>query len=155
ANVRILLAWHHTFRSYLGGPVDIATAYGYAQRAAEMAADLHFPEFELHGHCLRARFARLTGRIQDAQTFIAAARRVETPQEGGVALLMKGVGFMVDVAVDPTTPTPEAVHSPDPVAWMGYLTAAEALVLGGRIDEAIQLISDEHMLPGMAALEGM
>jgi class 3 adenylate cyclase/tetratricopeptide (TPR) repeat protein len=154
-NARILLAWHHTFRSYLGGPADIATAYGYTERAGEMAAELQFAEFELHSMCLRARFCRLMGRIADAQKFCAAARHMEHPDDTGVALLTKGVGFMVDVAVDPATPMPEAVYSPDPVAWMGYLTAAEALVLAGRIDEALELLADEHMLPGMAALEGM
>jgi len=155
ANAGILLAWHHTFRSYLGGPADIATAYGYAERAGEMAADLHFAEFELHSLCLRARFSRLMGRIADAEKFCAAARRVEHADDTGISLLAKGVGFMVDVAADPTIPTPDAVHSPDPVAWMGYLTAAEALVLAGRIDEAQELLYDEHMLPGMVALEGM
>jgi tetratricopeptide (TPR) repeat protein len=154
-NARILLAWHHTFRSYLGGPADIATAYGYAERAGEMAADLHFPEFELPGLCLRARFARLTGRIADAQAFCAAARRVEQPGETGVALLARGVAFMVDLASDPRVPAPEATYSPDPVAWMGYLTAAEALVLAGRLDEATEILSDERTLPAMSALEGM
>ena len=154
-NARILLAWHHTFRSYLGGPADIATAYGYAEQAGEMASELHFPEFELHGLCLRARFARLTGRIDDAQAFCTAAGRVEHPDETGVALLTKGVGFMVDVAVDPTLPAPEAIYSPDPVAWVGYLSAAEGLVLAGRIDDAMEILSDDRTLPGMAALEGM
>jgi class 3 adenylate cyclase/tetratricopeptide (TPR) repeat protein len=154
-NARILLAWHHTFRSYLGGPADIAIAYDCAERAGEMAAELHFPEFELHGLCLRARFARLTGRIADAQAFCAAARRVEQPGDTGVALLAKGVGFMVDVAVDPTTPAPEASYSPDPVAWMGYLTAAEGLVLAGRLDDAVEILSDERTLPAMSSLEGM
>ena len=71
-NARVLLAWHHTFRSYFGGPADIATADAYAQRTAELAAELHFAEFEIHGHCLQAAFARLTGRIDDAQVLCAA-----------------------------------------------------------------------------------
>lgn len=155
ANSRILLAWHHTFRSYLGGPADVATADGYAQRAAEMAADLHFPEFELHGLCLRARLARLTGRLDDAQALIAEARRIETPADTGVAVLTKGVGFLVDLAVDPTTEAPSADFLPDPVAWMGWLTACEGLVLAGRVDEAVEILSDERTLPAMSALEGM
>ena len=155
ANVRILLAWHHTFRSYLGGPADIATADGYAKRAMEMAAELHFPEFELHGHCLQARFARLTGRIDEARACIAAARRIDVPEETGVAVLTKGIGFLVDLAVDPTTVAPAADLLPDPVAWMGWLAAAEGLLLAGRIDEALTLLSDDRTLPGMSSLEGM
>jgi len=154
-NARILLAWHHTFRSYLGGPADIATAYSYAEQAGELAAELHFPEFELHGLCLRARFARLTGRIDDAQAFCTAARRVEHADETGVDVLTKGVGFMVGVAVDPELQAPDTIYSPDPVAWVGYLSAAEGLVLAGRLDDAMQILSDDRTLPGMAALEGM
>jgi len=155
ANARILLAWHHTFRSYLGGPADIATAETYARQAGDMAAELHFAEFELHGLCLRARFARLTGRIDEAQALVAEARLVEHADDTGIALLTKGVGFMVDVAVDPTAPVPTAPHSPDPVAWMGYLTAAEGLVLAGRLDEATEVLSDDRTLPAMSSLEGM
>ncbi|MBV8560098.1 MAG: hypothetical protein JO050_04955 [Acidimicrobiia bacterium] len=155
ANARILLAWHHTFRSYMGGPADTATADGYAARATEMAADLHFSEFELHGLCLRARFARFTGRIDDAQAFCAGARRVEMPDDTGVAVLTTGVGFMVDLAVEPTTPLLETVFSPDPVAWVGHLTASEGLVLAGRFDEAQEILSDDRTLPAMSSLEGM
>jgi class 3 adenylate cyclase/tetratricopeptide (TPR) repeat protein len=154
ANSRILLAWHHTFRSYLGGPADIATADSYAERAAEMAADLHFPEFELHGLCLRARLARLTGRLEDAQAMMAAARRMDSP-EGGVAVLTKGVGFMVDLAVDATAAPPTADFLPDPVAWMGFLTAAEGLVLAGRFGEAMEVLDDDRTLPALSALDGM
>jgi hypothetical protein len=139
----------------LGGPADIATADGYAQRAMEMAAELHFPEFELHGHCLQARFARLTGRIDDAQRYIAAARRIEVPDDTGVAVLTKGIGFLVDLAVDLTTPAPSADFLPDPVAWIGWLAASEGLLLAGRIDEAEALLADDRTLPGMSSIEGM
>src|SRR5205085_1882655 len=71
-NARVLLAWHHTFRSYFGGPADIAAA-----------------------------------------------------------------------------------ESSDPVAWMGWLAVAEALVLAGRFDEAMSVLSDDRTLPVMSALDGM
>ena len=80
---------------------------------------------------------------------------MEQPDETGVALLTMGVGFMVDVAADPTALAPAATYSPDPVAWMGYLTAAEGLVLAGRLDEATEILSDDRTLPAMSSLEGM
>jgi tetratricopeptide (TPR) repeat protein len=153
-NARVLLAWHHTFRSYLGGPADIATANGYAQRTAELAAELHFPEFEIHGHCLQAVFARLTGRIDDAQAFCAAARRLEVPDDSGAAMLTRGVAFMVAAAADPTAAAPPTSESSDPVAWMGWLAVAEALVLAGRLEEAASVLADDRTL-SHSALEGM
>ncbi|MBV8160748.1 MAG: AAA family ATPase [Acidimicrobiia bacterium] len=154
ANARILLAWHHTFRSYLGGPADIADADAYAQRALELASELHFAEFALHGHCLRARFARLNGRIDDAVASCTAAAGVEVPDDTGLAVLTRGVSFMVDVARDPAAPTPAATESPDPVAWMGWLAVAEGLILAGRVDEALALL-DEFTLSSMSSLDGM
>jgi class 3 adenylate cyclase/tetratricopeptide (TPR) repeat protein len=153
-NARVLLAWHHTFRSYFGGPADIATADGYAQRATELAAELHFPEFEIHGHCLRAAFARLTGRIAEASAFCAAARRLEVPDDSGVAMLTRGVGFMVAAAADTTTAAPPTSDSSDPVAWMGWLAVAEALVLAGRFEEAASVLAHDRTL-SHSSLEGM
>jgi len=154
-NATALLAWHHTFRSHFGGPADIATADGYAQRLTEMAADLHFQEFELHGHCLRAVFARLTGRIDESDAHCAAARSLEVPEDSGVAMLTRGVGFMAATARDPGASAPPTSESPDPVAWMGWLAVAEALILAGRFDEAMELLSDDRTLPAMSALDGM
>jgi tetratricopeptide (TPR) repeat protein len=154
-NVRILLAWHHSFRSYLGGPADVAVADGYAHSALELASDLHFAEFEIHGYCLRASFARLTGRIDDAQALCAAARRVEVAEDSGVAMLTRGVGFLVATAADPTAAAPPTSESPDPVAWMGWLAVAEALVLAGRFDEAASVLADDRTLTAMSSLDGM
>src|SRR5204863_4100535 len=41
------------------------------------------------------------------------------------------------------------------VAWLGYRTAAEGLVLAGRVDEAPEMLSDDRTLPAMSSLEGM
>src|SRR5205807_10288400 len=97
----------------------------------------------------------LTGHIDEAQAHCADARRLEVPDDSGVAMLTRGVGFMAATARDPSTAAPPTSESPDPVAWMGWLAVAEGLVLAGRFDEAMSVLADDRTLPAMSALDGM
>jgi hypothetical protein len=70
--------------------------------------------------------------------------------------LVKGVQFLAGAALDPGAPLPQLTPSNDPVAWVGWLTLVEALLLAGRVDDASALNARAEELPGLGgAIDGM
>ena len=155
-NSLVLLAWHHTFRGYLGGRADVAVTEECADRALALAEDLGFTEFKVHSLCLGAMARRFTGRLHEAMELAERAAGVQLPPGSPVDELVKGVGFLAAAALDPGAPVPSLAPSNDPVAWVGWLTLVEALLLSGRIDEASALNERTSQLPGLGgAIDGM
>jgi tetratricopeptide (TPR) repeat protein len=156
ANSLVLLAWHHIFRSHLGGREQMALAEHYADRGRDMAADLGFHEFHAHGLCLGALTRRFTGRLDDAVDLAERAGDVPLESNSPVRELVKGVQFLASVARESDAVEPALSTSNDPVVWVGWLTTVEALLLAGRVDDAERLVTDIENLPGLGgAIDGM
>jgi class 3 adenylate cyclase/tetratricopeptide (TPR) repeat protein len=155
-NSLVLLAWHHTFRSYLGGRADVAVTEQYADRGRILAEELDFNEFQAHGLCLGAMARRFTGRVDEAAELAERAGDVPLEDNSPVHELVKAVRFLSAAARDPRAPDPPLTPSNDPVAWVGWLTLVEALLLGGRVDDAWELMARTDDLPGLGgAIDGM
>lgn len=139
------LTWKHFFRSFTGSARDTATAEGFAMRLAELSRDLGLLDTTVHGHSLRAIMARTTGRFDEARQEADALARLRVPADHSESWLAWSASFAVALATD----LPEAAapfppeHSVDPVVAVARLMVEEALVLSGRVDEALWSLQRE------------
>jgi hypothetical protein len=133
------LAWHLFFRSFCGDPDQVAEASGSARRMAELAEELGANDMAIHGWSLLAIMERMSGRIDQASTSVAALERVMRGQKPNDRWLAWAATFSVTVArgewgVSPPFP-PES--SPDPVSAMAALIVEAELTMAGRVPEAL------------------
>src|SRR5207302_288065 len=89
-NSLVLLAWHHMFRSYLGGRTEVGVTEDYADRARRLARDLGANDFQVHGLCLGAMTRRFTGRLREAAALAEEAGAVPVEVASPVHELVKG-----------------------------------------------------------------
>lgn len=134
------LAWKQLFRSHLGGGDETAEAEGVAVRLSGLASELGLFEMAVEGHSLRALMARSTGRLDVARGEIEALGRLPGSQtQRAEKRLASAVAFAVTLATD----APEAAipfpheDSVDPVEAMATLIVDGALILAGRLEDAL------------------
>ena len=133
------LAWHHFFRSFGGGPDDMAEAMGFASRLARLAEELGAEDFAVHGWGLLAIMARYCGRLEEAALHASELRRVSADAHHKDPWFAWAASFAVAVAggasgAAPPFP-PDTSH--DPVVGMAGLVIDAELTLAGRIGEAL------------------
>jgi class 3 adenylate cyclase/tetratricopeptide (TPR) repeat protein/nucleoside-triphosphatase THEP1 len=135
------LGWKHYFRSHLGSAAQTAEAEGTALRLSELASELGLFEMALEGHCLRALMARSTGRLEVARAEIEAMGRLpRSPSQRRENWLAWAVSFDVALATDDPEEAVPFPHedSVDPVEAMASRIVDGALVLAGRLEEALE-----------------
>jgi tetratricopeptide (TPR) repeat protein len=133
------LAWNSFFRSFCGGPADVAAAEGFARRLADLAEDLGVLDIAVHGWSLLVVMARLSGRIDEASERAVELQRLLGAVHGGEPWLGWAASFcaaMAGGAAGATPPFPPA-GSMDPVVAMASLIIEAELILAGRTAEAL------------------
>ncbi len=152
------LSWNHFFRSLCGNTDDVADAEGFAVRLVELARELGAGEMEIHGHSLLAIMARLTGRVDEATAHVAALERTSRLRDQD-SWLGWSVAFAVLVAGGvPDRPPPlPPTSTADPVVGMAVVVIEVALILAGRIEEALRHADAvrEHQLGVIGDLTGV
>jgi tetratricopeptide (TPR) repeat protein len=134
------LMWNHFFRSFCGGPADVAAAEGFARRLAELAEELGNLDLAVHGRSLLVVMARLSGRLDITAERAAELQRVLGGVHGGDVWLGWAASYSAATAsgtsgATPPFPPPASV---DPVAAMASLVIETELILAGRRTEALE-----------------
>jgi class 3 adenylate cyclase/tetratricopeptide (TPR) repeat protein len=148
---QVSLAWHLAFRTRGGGPDEIAEAHADALLLADLAEEFRSPDFVVHGATLAADLARLAGLHDEAM--LAAERLRDPSSEGASPTGLAEAGLFVVTLTTPggeRAPAPEPVDSTDPVASAAAVMVMEALVLAGRIPEAVRRVERWQGGPGAA-----
>lgn len=136
-NALVALAWNHYLRARLGGPRTCAPAVAYASRLAALAAEVGSADLRVHGACLAAHLARLTGRLDRAARVVGALDPTGPGAEAGATALAEAVTFAVACAREPRTRAPLPAPAADPTTQAAAAIVAEALALAGRGAEAL------------------
>jgi len=138
-NTLTTLTWNHFFRSFCGGPADVAATEGFAHRLAALAEELGANDPAIHSWSLLVVMARLSGRLELAAERAAQLQRVARSVREGDVWLAWAAGFSSAVirgATGATPPFPPAT-AVDPVTAMAVIVIEAELIMAGRLDEAI------------------
>jgi class 3 adenylate cyclase/tetratricopeptide (TPR) repeat protein len=133
------LTWNNFFRSFCGGPADVATAEGFARRLAELAEELGVVDVAIHGRSLLLVMARLSGQIDEASKQAAELQRLLGSVQVGEPWLGWAATFCAAVAGGASGATPPfpPAESMDPVLRVASLIIEAELMLAGRVTEAL------------------
>jgi class 3 adenylate cyclase/tetratricopeptide (TPR) repeat protein len=150
------LAWHHFFRSFCGGPEDMAAGEGFALRLAELAEELGANDMAMHGWSLLTIMARLSGRLDQALEHAAALERVSVGSHAGDAWLGWAASFSAAVASGAAGAAPPfpPQGSTDPVVSMAGLVIEAELTLAGRLPEALDRLEHSER-PGLGVISDL
>jgi class 3 adenylate cyclase/tetratricopeptide (TPR) repeat protein len=136
-NALIPIAWSHFIRSHFAGDALTAAARDSAARLVQVASDIGDTPFEVHGRCMLAVIARMSGRLDDAAVQLERARAALRRGASDATALVEACGFMVDSARGIAVSAPAPPQDLSPLALVGEMLVLDALLLAGHIDPAL------------------
>jgi class 3 adenylate cyclase/tetratricopeptide (TPR) repeat protein len=155
-NVLVALTWNHFFRSFCGGPEDMAEAESFAHRVAELAEELDASDLAVHASSLLAIMARFSGRLDLAAEHGMALQRAVGAVHPNDAWLGWAASYVVAVARGASGAAPPFPPdtSPDPVIGVAALVIESELTMSGRVEEALERFENaEH--PDLGPIEDL
>jgi class 3 adenylate cyclase/tetratricopeptide (TPR) repeat protein len=134
------LMWNNHFRSFCGGPAEVATAEGFARRLADLAEELGVLDIAVHAWSLLVVMARSSGRIAEATERAAELQRLLGSVQSGDVWLGWAATYSAAVAGGASGATPPwpPEGSMDPVVRVASLMIEGELILAGRVGEALE-----------------
>ena len=148
------LAWHHYLQARFGGELDQLMADTYLIRFGALGRELGSDVDQLTTLVLRSNMARMSGQLALAADLIGRSCGLSAGTDFEEIFERAGTfaaALAADSAASLAAP-PLAAEITDPRAGLAQMMVIEALLLAGRVDDAVAVLTEVHTVGQMGAV---